>query len=189
MAIPGLLVEYLISGALALAWLAPLLRHYGIDVLQDSLLPFLAVALYVVGMVVDFVAFVLVRPVKPLVRSYARRRHGEQGSSQDDGSIARQVMLALHAPDLARELSMRSSRDRIARGAVVNALIAAALGTLIDLYTPPIGAAVWIPLILTLIAMWCVFEGMSYGFELRAERTVNEKRVRDSCKKAATAGP
>ena len=84
---------------------------------------------------------------------------------------------------------MRSSRDRIARGAVVNALIAAALGTLIDLYTPPIGAAVWIPLILTLIAMWCVFEGMSYGFELRAERTVNEKRVRDSCKKAATAGP
>jgi hypothetical protein len=76
MAIPGLLVEYLISGALALVWLAPLLKRVELDVTQANVLPLLVLWLYVVGMVVDFLAFWLVKPIKPMVRRRALRKLG-----------------------------------------------------------------------------------------------------------------
>jgi len=38
---------------------------------------------------------------------------------------------------------------------------------------------IWIPLIVLLMAMWTVFEGMSYSYELRAYALVDEKRQRE----------
>ena len=178
MALPGLLIEYLISGALALVWLAPILKKSGIDDVQPALLPLMAIALYVVGMVVDFIAYLLVTPLKPLVRRRAIRKHHGPRMWEDAGSIARQVKLLMHAPDVAKELAMRSSRDRIARGAAVNAIVAVVLEHVFHLYAPTMSVLLWIPLILVLVAMWCVFEGMSFGYELRAELEVNEKLER-----------
>jgi len=175
MALPGLLIEYLISGALALIWLIPLLKKLGVNPAEPATAMALAVLLYVIGMAVDFVAFWLVRPIKPFVRSRAFSKHAPHGASESTSSIERQVRLSLYAPELAKEVVMRSSRDRIARGAVLNALIAFILEHVIRLYPATIGVAAWIVLILLLIAMWYTFEYVSFGYELRAERALNDK--------------
>ena len=77
MAIRGLLVEYLISGALALPWLYPLLKGLGIDVTQPTVLALFVIGLYGVGMAIDFFAFWLVKPLKPRIRRLALQRLGD----------------------------------------------------------------------------------------------------------------
>jgi hypothetical protein len=149
-----------------------------------------AVALYVVGMIVDFIAYWLVRPLKPFVRGRAKARYASiYGQAAPAGSsAARQAKLALHAPELAKEVAMRSSRDRIARGAVVNAIVALVLEHAFHLYHPTLSVSIWIPLIVLLIVMWGVFEYISFGYELRAERVVNEKVELTKNDRAASTG-
>jgi hypothetical protein len=177
MTLPGLLIEYLISGAMALIWLAPLLAIYGVDVVQTGLLPLLAIALYVVGMAIDFLAYWLVMPLKSPVRARAWRKYGDSNSEMPppENSVEREIKFALYAPEIAKEVDMRSSRDRIARGAIVNVLIALALRIFADDYLAAV--PVWI-LILTLglfIAIWWVFQYLSYGYEFKASSAVQRK--------------
>ncbi len=117
MALPGLLIEYLISGALALVWLAPLLKTLGVGAVQSGLLPLLAIALYVVGMSIDFLAYWLVKPLKRFLRKKAWRKYGVDSIAQAEGSVEREIIFYLYAPEIAKEVAMRSRRDRVARGA------------------------------------------------------------------------
>ena len=174
MAVPGLLVEYLISGALALVWLAPLLKRVELDVTQASVLPLLVLWLYVVGMVVDFLAFWLVKPIKPMVRRRALKKLGLP-DPPTEGANERSVDFALHAPELAREMAMRSSRDRIARGAVVNAIVAVVLERVVSINPPTLPLSLWVAVILGLMLIWAVFENLSYRFELRATQALDRK--------------
>lgn len=159
MAVPGLLIEYLISGALALVWLAPLLKRVELDVTQASMLPLLVLWLYVVGMVVDFLAFWLVKPVKSIIRKRADKELGPP-SHQNERSTERNVAFALHAPELVKEMAMRSSRDRIARGAIVNASIAVALERVVSINPPTLPLTLWVTAILGLMLIWAVFENL-----------------------------
>jgi hypothetical protein len=198
MAIPGLLIEYLISGALALLWLAPVL-DLTYTRIESTHLALLALGLYVVGMAVDFVAFLCLSPFKASIRravSQERTRaHGSPirywlaimkelvtGSFRrlpprvGGGVTARQIKFALHAPEVAKEAAMRSSRDRIARGALVNAVIATFfLDVIGQYYGKSITYWSWAAVIAFLLAMWAVFEGMSYSYDTRAEEAVDEK--------------
>jgi hypothetical protein len=92
MNIPGLLIEYLVVGSSALLWLFPLL---GVPFFAKESLSFekaaaLAPTLYVLGMLVDYLAFVLVTAVpsrhhslKALVRRRLYRHLKEAGIEFD----------------------------------------------------------------------------------------------------------
>ena len=97
-------------------------------------------------------------------RIFTRYRPG--ATLDIESGTERQARIALYAPDLGKELSMRSSRDRIARGLVVNSLCAM-------MFIEP----KWIGAVAAIFStvMWLSFEGLSYGYELCAAKVVEEK--------------
>jgi len=165
MSIPGLLIEYLVTGAMTLVWLmqtpwGPSIAEHG------AKLPVLVLALYVAGMAIDMMAFVLTRQPKRWLRRRVFRNYRPHESHDGGSGTERQARIALYAPDLGRELAMRSSRDRIARGLIVNSLFAVA-------YVQPM----WIGVLAAVCStvMWLSFEGLSFGYELCAAKVVEEK--------------
>src|SRR4051812_15491224 len=103
MALPGLLIEYLVSGTLALAWLLPLTGWQTKEV-QNWQLPLLAVALYVIGMMVDLAAFTLLRPVKWRLRKHVAGRLGIEHMAAAGSAAARLVRLMKYSPEIAKEV-------------------------------------------------------------------------------------
>ncbi|MDL1893497.1 hypothetical protein FBQ87_11515 [Sphingobacteriales bacterium CHB3] len=166
MAIPGLFVEYLVNGAVALVWAYPLLLSAGITKIENPLLPLYALGLYVLGMMIDFVAWIVTRPVKRFLRRRIAQSYKADVDQQPGSSTGRQVKFSIYAPELARENAMRSSRDRIARGSFINAILA----TIIVL---PL--TIGIPISIFTFAMWWGFESVSYKFELKAEQAIKGK--------------
>jgi hypothetical protein len=175
MALPGLLIEYLVSGALAFAWLLPLLQNK-IPKVDGSYLPVFLLLLYVLGMVVDFIAWWVTRLPKQWVRSWVYRRYRGIASPDSESGTKRAVKIGFYAPELAKELAMRSSRDRIARGAIINAFFSAVF--ILPWWA---GAA----LVAFSIIVWASFERLSYGFELCAEQAVEEKLAHELSKSGA----
>ena len=180
MTIPGLFIEYLIVGALALIWIYRLVPDDWASKLQPAHLPILALGLYVVGMVIDFFAWILTSYIKSGLRAWAEGGHiytpkelvkilKGGGDKFKRGSItSRQIYLAIHAPEAAREAAMRSSRDRIARGAIINSI-------LFTIFALPNRKYIGLLMILIFFMMWVNFELSSYSYEMRAEQLVKEK--------------
>ena len=180
MTIPGLFIEYLIVGALALIWIYPLLPGSWGAKLQPAHLPLFALGLYVVGMIVDFFAWILTSHIKGGLRAWAEAGHkytlkelfkilkGQGGKIERGSDTSRQIRLAIYAPEAAKEAAMRSSRDRIARGAIINSI----LFTIIAL---PGRRFIGGLMILTFFVMWVNFELSSYSYVMKAERLVKER--------------
>lgn len=170
MSIPGLFVEYLINGAVALLWLYPLLKDYLLTDIPPSYLPLYAIGLYVVGMVIDVIAWLVTMPIKRFIREYTVRVRIPKSHSfvpvTSNSSSMRQIKLALYASDVAKENTMRSSRDRIARGAIINSIMA-------TIFILPLNVGLIVVLIS--LAMWMLFEGQSYSYEIIAEHLIDEK--------------
>jgi hypothetical protein len=160
MALPGLLIEYLVSGTIALVWLY---QFVGAGVRFEAWqAPLFAAGLYVVGMSIDFIAFWVVWRLKPFVHRRVARRIGIATSLRGASSTARQVYIQKSSKEIAAELAARSIRDRIARGLFVNAAIAAAVGVPgIHRWTLACAAAL-------ALGMWWFFESTSHLYELRA---------------------
>jgi len=119
--IAGLLVEYLVVGAMAGLWAVPLAlgaiaSHTGFQkdlasVIVASFVP----ALYLVGMMCDLIGQKVTHPFKQLIEAEVRRKYGKgEVSSQQIHAFA-----VAYEPALAKEIDTRSARDRIARGALV----------------------------------------------------------------------
>jgi hypothetical protein len=125
-------------------------------------------------MVIDFLAFWLVKPLKSVIRKRANKALSSL-EQQTGSSTERTVAFALHAPELAKEMAMRSSRDRIARGAVVNAIVAFTLERIVSFNPPTLPLSLWIISILGLTLIWAVFEDLSYRFELWAAHALGGK--------------
>ncbi len=180
MTIPGLFIEYLIVGALALIWIYPLLPEPWVSKLQPAHLPLLALGLYVVGMVIDFFAWILTSYIKSGLRAWAEDGHkfaprelgkilqGAGGRFRRGSIMSRQIYLAIHAPEAAKEAAMRSSRDRIARGAIINSI-------LFTIFALPSRKYIGALMILVFFIMWINFEVASYDYERRAEELVKKK--------------
>ena len=179
MAIPGLLIEYLINGALALIWLVPLLNKYSI--LENPFFSFekiniaiIAILLYLLGMFIDYIAWIVSKPIKKIIRENCLKELGIEKQIEKGDSYRRETKIAIYAPELSREILMRSSRDRIARGALLNSIF----GTIAFIVIMP---QVQVPLIVGLILiticffMWKGFEKVSYGFEIVGEGILNKK--------------
>lgn len=178
MAIPGLLVEYLIGGALALVWINPLLIRLQINTsTPTSHIPLLALGLYFVGMGIDFCALLLFRPIKLRVRSKVEKEYGISDTLGVGRTASRNAKFLLNAPDVAKEVAMRSSRDRVARGAIINSALA-------TIFTVP----AWLGCLAIILssAMWIYFEYSSYSFELKAEEALDKKLAIASSRSTAS---
>jgi hypothetical protein len=182
MALPGLLIEYLINGALALLWLYPLLKKLGLPEIHSSYLPILALGIYVVGMIVDYIAWSVTKPIKYRIRNRIEERYGfESKSGLGRSAHMRQAKFAIYAPEISKETAMRSSRDRIARGAIINTILALIINSIITsniLLTIILG----IPVLIISIVMWMSFEKASYSYELIALQAIAEKIEQDKYK-------
>ena len=109
------LLEYLVSGFIALLWLAPLIhRQFGeVPRLDDASITLYLPVAYVLGIFIDATSAALLERFK--LRQY--------GSST--APYARTARILARAPEhVARTLQAYAGRDRIARGVLLNALIA-----------------------------------------------------------------
>lgn len=163
MQLPGLLVEYLVIGSCALIWIWILCLFPGLHLpdpvdfakLDGARIALMIPMLYVVGMIVDFVALIT---VQPLTFKYLRNR--EPGES----SVALTAKILLNSVELNREYVLRSSRDRIARGTFINSVIGTIVLT-IYLQTEAPGAVV------IALPIGLAFSGLCFGMWYRHERT------------------
>lgn len=199
--LPGLLIEYLVIGAVALPWAVLLIDPKVLEEFKNvSAIAALVLVpgVYVIGMIVDFVAFAFVSAwgkysIKSLIRERVQRRKDladfvRQDSFRASGvgaTARRQIVLALDKPELAMQVELRSSRDRIARGTCVN--LAIALLLVDKSWTVAIpgsaglgagGLALWavlLALLLVSMFMWVYFEANSYAYELRLQHILNAR--------------
>lgn len=161
MSLPGLLIEYLVSGALALLWLHPFLP-FPVQELQAWHAPLVGALLYVIGMAIDLAAFAVLRPVKFKVRARVARRVGLGPESARSSGTARLVFIQKASPVIAAEIAARSSRDRIARCTFVNLVIATAVGV------PHVPWSLLLMLTVLALVLWLFSEATSHVYELRA---------------------
>lgn len=197
MALPGLLVEYLVVGSMALLWALPLA---GIDL--SGQIPFgsaaaLAPAIYVLGMFVDFAAFVLltrfpleIYSIKQAIRVIAN--HELDNESQKDSKCRvgdrrnskALIKLGLQNMELLKEVKERSSRDRIARGALVNILILWLISFWVS--TPQLitlSDIQWAALSLFAFVVWVFLERHSYRFEVQLGHELDEVNNKSTASK------
>lgn len=196
MALPGLLIEYLVVGSMALLWALPLAN---IDI--SGQIPFgsaaaLAPAIYVLGMFVDFIAFALLSQLpmreyslKQLIRNIANSSFKKDPKFLKNNMFASDIRrnstglirLGLNNPELLREVNERSSRDRIARGAFINILLLWGVSLWSD--TPTIlnfNTFQWGGLALFSLMVWTFLEWHSYRFELNVGKEVQCKNIQPS---------
>lgn len=166
MTLPGLFIEYLVSGALALIWLVPLLPG-DVSTLQPWQAPIVAAFLYVLGMSIDLVAFALLRPAKWRLRNVVARRMNLSHYASIGSASARLAFLRRASPVIAAEIAARSSRDRIARCTFVNAVLFAFLGN------SGWPARYLLLLCVAALGMWIFFEASSHTYELRAAQELD----------------
>lgn len=126
MILPGFFLEYLVTGSCALFWIYGLFAIFGHEKLlqvDSSRALLIAPALYVVGMIVDFVS----RTSLMQLRDWK----GKSGEDTEKSQMNYAGVLA-RSPDLARQIELRSSRDRIARGAAGNLFFATITFTILS---------------------------------------------------------
>lgn len=177
MNLPGLLVEYLINGCIALLWVICLFPQYIIDNLYDSEKLLLIPVAYVIGMFIDYIAWLLTRPLKKLIRNSAlnslKKAFKESNSSIDINQYAyfweEKVEIEKNYPDLNKEIRSRSSRDRIARGTIIN-LIA------LSICYWHLLSWIWIIFIGISFMMWIRFEHYNRCFEIRAAISIRTNK-------------
>jgi hypothetical protein len=221
MALPGLLIEYLVGGLTALLWIWVLLWNSCGDSLQKCLpsgvdpkvigalaIPFA----YIVGMVIDFISRELTDRLRKLVagnttdrgprpeavrypsadeRSWLKERvekwrlgfrKDDDHARKDDEPLSQQeVMLA--SAELGKQVEIRSSRDRVARGAFLNALI----GTVVlsRHYYPERGLR-WAYILVAgsalcfiLFLMWHRFDRLTNKYRHKAGEAIKKRLARN----------
>jgi len=179
MNLPGLLIEYLIVGAIALIWIGVIFSDIDTSFLNktDSQL-FLIPMAYVLGIFIDFIAWIVTKPIKKIIRNHAigvvRDAMLEQDISFNENDYKHywneKITIEKSYPDLNKELSGRSSRDRIARGVVINLI--------------PITIVFWsnihvygILAIIIASLMWIRFEHYNFFYELRAVHSIRNESI------------
>ncbi len=195
MQIPDLLVEYLINGATSLIWMMPIAMIFGIGTakLDTAATLILLPALYLIGMLIDFLGSrVLKRYKKRIEQEVYEKIKKATGVEQEYSEHYVEAKLKLYAPELAHSVDMRSSRDRIARGSVINFSFATVIWTIFlarqnrfDLAV--VCLIVGIILILIDVNMWARFQISSYSFS-RASLIILEEKLRQEGKKPRSSG-
>jgi len=196
-ALPGLLIEYLVVGSMALLWLLPLLSINFENGIPLGKAAALGPSIYVLGMFVDAMAFILFSKLptkkyslKKLVRFFVKKKPDIKNVQpiifkDSSGRSSRgKIWLYLYEPALIREVQDRSSRDRVARGAVVNILLMWGESLLNrtnnDLIFNSFNNYHWSLLFLFSFLTWGFLESNSYAFELRTDHMIFHKLSKQS---------
>ncbi len=204
MILPGLVIEYLITGATAFLWmwfllhLLPMgLRPNMLDTLDSAKLTLMVPFAYVVGMIIDFASrlvtnalewLLVQRALWPLRRmisaalpdQYQNLKRAFEPRKRDSAPLSQQQVL-IASGELGKQLEMRSSRDRVARGAFLNALIGTAFVT--SYYAANRGTQIYSKYILMgglvlaslLFAMWYRFDHLTHRYRRKAGEAIQEK--------------
>ena len=206
--LPGMLVEYLVIGSGALFWLLILVHLPGMDFpalfnADDVSVVFLILlipSLYVLGMLMDFVGrsltymieSLVVKPVTNLLDgklSIIKAKEQEYEINEDiNVPLSRyysRVDIILQSPELAKQLEMRFSRHRIARGTFGNAVLIFVM--LILYYTEvdtTMGGGEWvifivvgISILAALYTMWYRYRTLSKNWRQKILLTLKEKEL------------
>src|ERR1700740_3141961 len=120
----GLLIEYFVIGAVAALWAVPellktplflsLLSKEAIGVAAATLPP----TIYLLGMCCDLIGAFVLKPLKHRIEKEAWK---DEAQPERRSQVIHAYAIA-YEPELAREIDIRSSRDRIARGSLVASL-------------------------------------------------------------------
>ena len=170
-------VEYLIVGALMLLWLVPFISRLTVIPATDKeWLALILPAIYFAGMVLDVLGHMITDLHRKAIRKKADEKYGARYHLGEviEHATADVDLLAI-SPQLAEAAEVRTTRTRIARGAVTNALLAAAL------WLPTIAItnqpkrwwlSILIPLVILAITglwgMWARWQRISFRFEIKA---------------------
>jgi len=180
----GILVEYFITGSFALIWLGywygkcPFLTHLNFPH-GDVLLSIIVVSvIYVTGMLVDFIGKEFTEWVEKLLRwrfpAITARQHAVNCSYAD---------IASFNPELGKQIEMRSSRDRIARGAIINTLIIT-LSLVAEFRHEPgrwIGSAgLGLGLTILFTRVWFRFQKLTNNYMRDCELAMNNRKNSDA---------
>ena len=121
MKIAASFIEYLVIGCTASIWLGPMLLTWLSSLNDLTAVGVIALPIaYALGMQLDVLAQIVLGPV-------LRRTKRKRSASADlDGlrGYHKTVILARGPSELAQEVNIRSTRDRIARGVLINTMIA-----------------------------------------------------------------
>ena len=180
----GLLVEYLVIGAVALLWLIPMFASIplfsGFITSKDTSVTIIALvvpAIYVIGMVCDYLGY----KVTHLAKEKINRAAWEDQIKEDPelklikppGSQLIHVYAVCYEPELAEAIEARSSRDRVARGSLIAFFPVVFLQPAsYPLYLHLFVAAV---VILSLAMLWGRFQKLSSKYEAKALCVLREK--------------
>lgn len=171
-------IEYLFTGTFAILWLLLLLPRELIKDVSGQNEAVLALVmipmLYALGMLIDFISGSTLSWAKALIRESVRAKY--QARFHWSSKVA--VIYAI-APELGVEYSIRSTRDRIARGLFVNLMV---LAVVIAFTSPadrlpfslcPTSVVVFLLAGLALGAWWR-FERLSMEFKYKAIKVLEE---------------
>ena len=174
MQLTGYFVEYLIIGSLSLLWLLPLLEELHISFPDNTgVIVLLAPSLYAIGMIVDVVGHYVTLFHRRRIRKKAKAKYGRRYGITKIEYATIDVDLVSVNPDLAKEAAKRTTRTRVARGALINAICAFPIWITISWsklsilqISLLIGGGV-----LSIIALWFIWarwQNITYRFETKA---------------------
>lgn len=141
---------------------------------------FLLPIAYVAGTVIEIVAYLITYYPKKWIGD----RAGKLGLEKEEKHRSLKVEMLLRDNNLHRQLEMRSSRDRIARGMIVNSF-----GILIFLKPEILPIHLQIALLGTSIVTWVVFEYVSQRYFVSAVNVIQELKKREQAKSHSDRSP
>ncbi len=203
MSLPGLLIEYLITGATAFLWLWFLLPYpqldapakVGLEGIDAKTLGLMVPLAYVLGMIIDFVSNLVTRGLRFLVVEHTLwplrkriaaalpkiQRYLEPPERKRAPLSQHEIMLA--SAELGKQLEMRSSRDRVARGAFLNAVIGTIVVTTYCGANPECHVSTRAILFggcgmsLVLFAMWHRFDWLTDKYKRKAGEAIQKQKA------------
>lgn len=155
MSLPGLLIEYLITGVVALLsgwWLFaeanPRDALYFHE-LEAAHIAIAAPVAYLIGMFIDYVGKYLAEGTDYVVTRAAKWLRTFRGLSENTATdtprprLMHKAEIFARAPEVGKQYEMRKSRDRIARGLFANVVVVS-LGGLLGSKALPISFGIWL---------------------------------------------
>lgn len=188
----AVLVEYLVTGSGAVIWMGIALgvSLHSVLNLQPAQVALLVPVVYLAGMLADAVAALLLHyPGKRAKRHPLPWQNRVVLVPDLQPRSAWSAFVLLHSPELGREFQFRASRDRIARGALLNALLLLVAmivwpvnraGLLPFLPPPPVTIAAGVALTVLTAVLWWAAESSTTAFLQTSVALIEHEQARES---------
>lgn len=206
MNIPGLLIEYLITGSIAFIWIIPLFSIFEISLTTHisslgSIVSLVGIPfIYVFGLSLDMISLFIINKLKlkekirekireKIKPKFNKKYDIEKYDIQKYKEIFK-INVWLYSSEIGKAYETRSSRDRIARGTVLNFIIAAFItpisicrthGTILKLESL-ITFIIFILLSTLFYLIWKECEAITYEYQLHVLQLMLEEEQRKTKK-------